>query len=202
MRSRRRIIPMFLLLALRVSAQTATVEVQVHDRTGLSPLALQSFVKETQEIFSEAGLSIHIDISGSATPGEVRNAWARILMLRIVPGRSRKMKSVLRSPLGQAFADHRGGTYASVFLETVQQQAADKDTPWLTVLSYAAAHEIGHLLLGDQAHTVLGLMKAQWDKNDFVDMKQNHLHFSSGQARQLTRCCASLSAETDRRDDH
>ena len=196
MKSRRCIFPMLLLLALRASAQTATVAVQVYDRIGLSPLALQSFVNQTQEIFSEAGLSIHIDICGGASPCVVRSTFARILILRIMPGRSRKMKNALRSPLGQSFADHRGGTYASLFFETVQQQAADMDVPWLTVLSYAAAHEIGHLLLGDQAHTVLGLMKAQWDKNDFVDMKQNRLHFIRDQARLLTRCCASLSVET------
>src|SRR5215813_7887061 len=121
MKSRRCIIPMLLLLALRASAQTATVEVQVYDRTGLSPLALQSFVKQTQEIFFEAGLAIPIDVCGSANPCQVRSTGARIRMLRIVAGRSRKMNNVLRSPLGQSFADHRGGTYASVFLEPVQQ---------------------------------------------------------------------------------
>jgi hypothetical protein len=53
------------------------------------------------------------------------------------------------------------------------------------VLAYAAAHEIGHLLLGD-AHTPQGLMKATWVANDFLAMSQNDFHFSPEQARTLT----------------
>ena len=123
-------------------------------------------------------------------------------MLRIVPGRSRQMNNVMRSPLGRSFADQTGGSYASVFLESVQLQAANNDVPWLTVLAYAAGHEIGHLLLGDQAHTPRGLMKAHWDKDDFRDMKQKRLHFTLDQLRQLERCCASLSAQTGKFDEH
>jgi hypothetical protein len=57
--------------------------------------------------------------------------------------------------------------------------------PWITVLAYAAAHEVGHLLLGDQAHTPQGLMKASWDNQDFGAMTQGGLHFSLEQTREL-----------------
>jgi hypothetical protein len=51
----------------------------------------------------------------------------------------------------------------------------------LIVLAHAAAHEIGHLLLGDEAHTPGGLMKALWNHNDFQAMNQNRFHFTSEQ---------------------
>jgi len=190
MQSRNCLIPVLLLLADLASAQAA-VELHVYDHAGLSHVVLQSFVKQTEEIFSKAGLPIQISICARANACETDSMAAKILMLRIVPGSSRRMNNVLRSPLGQSFADHRGGAYASVFLEPVQQQAANNDVPWLTVLAYAASHEIGHLLLGDQAHTPRGLMKAHWDKDDFRDMKQNRMHFNRDQAQQLARCCAS-----------
>jgi hypothetical protein len=56
------------------------------------------------------------------------------------------------------------------------------------VLAYAAAREVGHLLLGDHAHTSLGLMKALWSKDDFRDMKQNRVDFNSVEARHLAQC--------------
>jgi hypothetical protein len=89
-------------------------------------------------------------------------------------------------PLGQSFADNKGGTYASVFLASVQDQAAEANVPWITVLAYAAVHEIGHLLLGNQTHTLRGLMKANWGREDYAGMDQNRCHFSSEQILQLT----------------
>lgn len=180
-------------LALRAAAQTATIQLWVYDHVGLSPVAVQSFLKQSQQIFSDAGVSIRIDICGRGEACKTGGMPAKILMLRIVGGESHRMNNVARPPLGQSFADHGGGIYASVFLEPVQEQAANNDAPWPTVLAYAASHEIGHLLLGDHAHTQRGLMKAQWDKDDFRDMKQNRMHFTGDQVRQLGRCCASLS---------
>jgi hypothetical protein len=71
-------------------------------------------------------------------------------------------------------------------LAPAQDQAAAVDVSWVIVLSYAAAHEVGHLLLGDHAHTPRGLMKAHWDQNDYRDMNQNRFHFSEEQVRELT----------------
>jgi hypothetical protein len=57
--------------------------------------------------------------------------------------------------------------------------------PWVGVLAHAAAHEVGHLLLGTQAHTSEGLMKANWVRSDFMAMDQDRCHFTVEQARML-----------------
>jgi len=113
------------------------------------------------------------------------------LVLRVAPGSAKKMNNAFYSPLGQSFADHSGGKYASLFLESIKDQAGEANVPWLTVLDYAAVHEIGHLLLGDQAHTPRGIMKAHWNRNDYVDMSQGRLQFSDEQIRQLRSRYAS-----------
>jgi hypothetical protein len=51
--------------------------------------------------------------------------------------------------------------------------------------AYAAAHEIGHLLLGE-AHSSRGLMKATWGTGNFEAMAQNRFHFSPEQTRELS----------------
>jgi hypothetical protein len=95
------------------------------------------------------------------------------------------MKNVRLEKLGMSVADHDGGTYATVFLKPAEEKASDANLPRTTVLAYAAAHEVGHLLLGE-AHSSRGLMKATWDQNDFQAMAQNGFHFSPEEVRELT----------------
>jgi hypothetical protein len=89
--------------------------------------------------------------------------------------------------LGESFADRNGGSCASVFLERVTDEAAEANVPRVTVLAYAAAHEVGHLLLGNEAHTPQGLMKAQWGRSEYQAMSQNHFQFSPEQLQALAR---------------
>ena len=174
------------LLANKSSAQSPGVEVQVYDYSALEPSTLQKFARRTQEILSGTGISINVVLCERTTAGSCENPGNREkLILRVLPGSAKKMNNALYSPLGQSFADHSGGEYASVFLESIKDQASEANVPWLTVLDYAAVHEIGHLLLGNQAHTPRGIMKERWDVNDYVDMAQGRVQFSDEQIRQL-----------------
>jgi hypothetical protein len=185
---------LLLLLALsggakRVSAQAAALEVQVYDYTGLSPSALHEFITRTQEILAGAGISVEVDACarGVSTPCESRRGSFKQVMVRVVAGAPGKSKEARRQHLGQSIATHEGGTYASVFLNLAEEEAAETNLPRMLVLSYAAAHEVGHLLLGDEAHTPRGLMKADWETDDFRAMAQNRLRFSAEQTRELKR---------------
>jgi hypothetical protein len=108
-------------------------------------------------------------------------------VIRVVTGTARKIRNVFRAPLGLSFADREGETFASVFLERIQDEAAEAYFSWVIVLGYAASHEVEHLLLGNQAHTPQGLMKAYWDRHDDLQMSQNRCHFSDEQVQELTR---------------
>ena len=168
------------------SAQTSAVLVQVYDYAGLSPAALDEFVARTHEILASAGVSLEVDICkrGEASCGNPIGG-SRLLVIRVVPDTGKNMKKVRLETLGLSVADHDGGTYGSVFLKPAEEKASDTNVPRVIVLAYAAAHEIGHLLLGNQAHTPQGLMKAIWGANDFLAMAQNGFHFSPEQAREL-----------------
>jgi len=174
-------------LACRVSAQTTAVQVQVYDYADLRPSTLHQFAALTQDILINAGISVKIEACARGVQGScaTQTSNARRLVVRVVAGAAKRMSNVRWPPLGQSFVDSEGGTYASVFVATVHDQAAAANVPWVIVLAYAAAHEIGHLLLGNQAHTLRGLMKAHWDSTDYQAMNQNHFHFSSEQTREL-----------------
>ena len=70
--------------------------------------------------------------------------------------------------LGEAFIDTRArtGTLATVFVDRVELIAALSETDAAVLLGRSIAHEIGHLLLGTTAHSVRGLMRAQWTVAD------------------------------------
>jgi hypothetical protein len=185
--------------AKSVSAQAAALQVQVYDYTGLSRAAFHEFVTRTQQILTGAGVSVEVDACarGVSTPCESRRGSSRQVVIRVVAGAPRNDKKVRWQHLGRSIASHDGGTYASVFLKLAEDEGAEANLPRIVVLSYAAAHEVGHLLLGDEAHTPQGLMKADWTNEDFQAMAQNRFHFSPEQARELKRRYgAGGSAET------
>ena len=185
---------LLLLLALvsdarSVRAQAAALQVQVYDYTGLRPAALHAFITRTQEILTGEGISVEVDACprGVSTPCESRRGSIRQVAIRVVAKAPRNSGQARRQHLGQSIATHEGGTYATVFLELAEEEAAAANLPRILVLSYAAAHEVGHLLLGDEAHTPQGLMKADWEADDFQAMAQNRFHFSAEQVRELKR---------------
>ena len=169
-----------------VSAQTSALQVQVYDYAGLSPAALHEFITRTQEILASSDVSLEVDACArGAAPCESHTGSSRQVVIRVVADTGKNMKNVRVEKLGMSVAGHDGGTYGTVFLKPAEEKASDANLPRSIVLAYAAAHEVGHLLLGDQAHTPRGLMKATWDTNDFQAMAQNGFHFSPEQAREL-----------------
>ena len=76
-----------------------------------------------------------------------------------------------RQTLAQA---HANSDYATLFLDSIQAQAADLDVSPNTLLACATAHEVVHLLRGP-AHSSSGLMKAVWDRHDAAAIEQLHL---------------------------
>ena len=61
------------------------------------------------------------------------------------------------------------------------------------ILGHAAAHEIGHLLLGSNSHSPFGLMRARWSGQDL----QNACWEFSPDAR-TDRSCESPCAQPAR----
>lgn len=170
-------------------AQTPSVRVQVYDYANLEPPTLRHFLSLTQAILFETGVSVQVNLcqGNGAVPCKSEVDAPKTLMITILAGDARHRSNSRRPALGQSAADANGGTFASVFLAPIRDQAAAANIPWIIVLSYATAHEIGHLLLGTQAHTPRGLMKASWDRSDYVAMFQNQCHFTHEQALLLAR---------------
>jgi hypothetical protein len=180
-------------------AQTPALRVQVYDYANLSAATLGHFISLTQGILSDTGISVQVNLcrGNGAMVCKSTVDTPRTLMITILAGDPTHTSNARRPALGQSSADRNGGTFASVFLAPIRDQAATADIPWAIVLSYATAHEIGHLLWGAQAHTSRGLMKATWDRNDYVTMYQKHCHFTHEQTALLARRYGSGSTTSN-----
>ena len=59
---------------------------------------------------------------------------------------------------------------ATLFYNRVQQLAKQGISSVAQILGHAAAHEIGHLLLATMKHFPTGIMRANWEQEDFWRM--------------------------------
>jgi hypothetical protein len=68
------------------------------------------------------------------------------------------------------------GSHIFIFLDRIlANHEADAVT---TVLAHVMVHEITHMLEGISRHSAYGVMKAKWDRADFLDMEWRPLGFA------------------------
>ena len=81
-----------------------------------------------------------------------------------------------RFPGAFAYALPFEGTHIVVFYDRVQRRVDPARMPLL--LAHVLVHEITPILEGTKWHSASGIMKAQWDHGDYVDMARKSLGFT------------------------
>lgn len=177
-------------------AEPPSLRIYIHNDALLNPKDFATAILELERILSstgaEPGVCVHLK-KDSETRCASGLRKGRLFDIRILPGSASHMHSVLHSPLGHSIVDEGGGMYAAVFLGTIRNQASAAGVPVTLLLAYAAAHEFGHLLLGANAHSRQGVMKAAWARTDLIAMSQRSLRFDNEQCRRISECCKSTS---------
>jgi len=85
--------------------------------------------------------------------------------------------------LGMALLNDKGtGYYAYVFYDRVQQLAKSRKLG-CALLAEVFVHEIGHLLLGPNAHSMSGIMCPHWKKQELTRISQGGMFFAPSQSR-------------------
>jgi hypothetical protein len=88
---------------------------------------------------------------------------------------------------------------AYVFWTRVQRSAQKHSAGVEMTLAVAIAHELGHLLLPEGAHSKSGLMRESWDANHFRSAAAGLLHFSPESAETIRRGLSVPAASDGRR---
>jgi len=110
------------------------------------------------------------------SPGEIR---VRVL--------GRQLNNVFQDGIfGFAIAP----TFASVYYESAQtliNTSTDSESYLPMVLGCLMAHEIGHLLRGENQHTVSGIMQSGWDIRQIQQVTKGALQFNPQQAVRMRK---------------
>jgi hypothetical protein len=104
------------------------------------------------------------------------------LMLTILP-RAMRAHQDRNDVLGTALLDEDGiGYHAYVYYDRLQQLAHNRELG-NELLGVVFAHEIGHLLLGSNAHSLNGIMCAHWKYKEFLAVSEGIIAFLPEQSR-------------------
>ena len=97
---------------------------------------------------------------------------------------SSKMKE---ETLGFAMVPAGGeqGDRAYISIHLARNAAREYVTSTEMILGLAAAHEIGHLLMGSGEHSRSGVMRARWDAKDVILAAKADLRFTDDQVKKI-----------------
>ena len=165
------IVPLLVLFAApRLAiAQPAMsrVTVRVYDTTGLNPELHAAALAVAGEALASASADVAWKPCDARTPGQgCDGPPADELLVRIV--RSTAEPHGKQLPLGDAFVDTGSGAavLATIYVDRVVRVADAARMHTATLLGYAVAHELGHLLLASSTHNTEGLMRAMWREDE------------------------------------
>ena len=182
--------------------QAPQITVYVYNWPQVEPNNLREAKEVVTRIFRKAGVEATL-LDARATSSEVKgkepqrlaqtNLFVHILSL--------PMAESLRLPtqvLGVAPGDPQDLKREQVYVlepvaermaqEQVKVKARESHTVFASkgqILGHGIAHEIGHVLLHQSAHSPAGLMRSQWYPTDFENMVGGNLHFTLEEAKRI-----------------
>ncbi len=173
-------------------APSPTITVRIHDYVGVPPQTLAHAEELTSEILNEAGVGV-VWLECYPVPAEKRQPACDLpsgpldFALNLVEQIQRLSPKLREIAMGLAVVppDGKPGDTAYLSMHQAEGAAHEYSMPLDVVLGLGTAHEIGHLLLGANAHTASGLMKARWDANELKDWSHRNLSFTQEQARRM-----------------
>lgn len=172
------------LLCVAAQANGQAVRVLVFNSAKVPDGVVTKAGFEAVRIFRAAGIQLAwVNCTGR---GESRECLVQVdgpeLVLHIIP----KGKVSTDSVYGEAFlAGDGAGKYADVFYDRIEDARRDFGIDPAELLGSVSAHEIGHLLLGLQAHSWAGIMAPVWRKESFQELRMGKLFFTREQSARL-----------------
>lgn len=185
-----------LLVLLSVNAvcwaTDSRIVIRVYSDVPVSNKLLSQAEGEGTRIFQQAKVqTVWVNCESSFTPADSRCEDApdrKHLVLRIVP----KALSVADSIFGMAFLSADGGVYSDVFFDSIEVLHRDCGASIARVLGHVMAHEVGHLLLGLNSHSPVGIMCPSWHSEQLRMLGMGTLFFTPEQAKVMRQPIANL----------
>lgn len=148
---------------------------------------LKAAEDQARGIFRRAGLeTVWVNCSPKLEKHEPESCYfadATHLTLKISP---RAMNAQVRDRidvLGTSYPDEKGdGYFAYVFYDRVRE-LGERRTLGHALLADVMAHEIGHLLLGSNSHSLNGIMCGRWEAEQLRSVAEGGMSFTPFESR-------------------
>jgi hypothetical protein len=178
----------FLIVGQLVSAGTLDqnkpeITIFVYNTARVSPRDLALAQQQATMIFRQAGIATAwVDCTAASLMGACQPAGPGQFIVHIVA----RGKTSSDAVFGLAFLGTDGtGKYSDVFYDRIEKMHRDSGASPARLLGTVAAHEIGHLLLGSQSHSAMGVMSARWRGEEMRRVSMGGLRFTSEQASRM-----------------
>lgn len=164
------------------------VRVRVFDEVHLDTRDRDAFEAKAREILSRAGITSNwLNCPCKPEPGTPQGCADRPLGAELII-RIRPCPMIGHdNGLGSAVTGPEGGVYGSIYYPRVKDLARQVELPVPVILALATIHEIGHLILGGDAHFPLGIMRPGWGRKEVEEMVAMNRYFNGFQSRELQK---------------
>ena len=161
-------------------APRPTLNLELRNMTTLSPAVLAEARETLTQIYHAAGIGVQWKTVGAD--------FTVFVISRPPPA-----VPVSRFALGYVPSHNaKRGRHAFVLADRIRNRSSELVVSFQLVLGLTMAHEVAHLLLPDESHSVDGLMRSAWNASDYWKARLGQLLFTDEEA-QLMR--DRLSAE-------
>jgi hypothetical protein len=165
------------------------LKVFVHNYAQLSQIALERAQTEAARILKTGGADVNWIIceqepkKSKECSTSLESPDSTELVLLLLPsGATRRLAQA--DSMGFAILPERGlfGSFAGIFCDRLQQlRSGHLSKPVL--LGHVIAHELGHLLLGEDGHALDNIMKPEWDHKQIAKATLGILGFFTAERR-------------------
>ena len=167
------------------------VRIRIYDYVGIQPRELRKVEGIASDILRNAGVAVDWMECRISQDHPVKDPRCESeptppdLHLRIVGPEMAEAAGTHSDSFGYAWiVDGYGFIAAAYYHRAVEMEKSNQASRW-AVLGGVIAHEVGHLLLGDERHSKSGIMSPGWGRLDLKRIAQGRLRFSPEQIRRM-----------------
>ncbi|MBI3477441.1 MAG: hypothetical protein HY010_17050 [Acidobacteria bacterium] len=167
-------------------AQVSQLSVFVYDDAHVPEATLERGEEVAGRIYQRAGIAIQWNDCrqmSSRSQGDCRDGTSGPhLSVRIVA----RPLNLPGEDFGVAFVDGEGvGQQADVFYSRIKSFQAASSADTAQILGHVMAHELGHLLLGMNSHSMQGIMQSHWGERQLRLASMGNLQFDQHQSETI-----------------
>jgi len=164
------------------------VAIQIHNLAGAPPPVVRDAAREVARVYAEMDVQVDwID----ARADEHDPAAVHVILIGDETGDLRRARHTV---MGATVWTTAGTPVVYVFYRRVQAISAKYTAAISLVFACTLAHELGHVLMPDRAHSSQGLMRATWSREELQRADQGQLHFMPDEVARIQSSTSVVSA--------